>query len=237
MRRALIVIAKAPVAGRTKTRLVPPLTPDEAAKLSAAFLQDTVATGLQLEWERLSVIHPRGDGQLLRTQLPDDVRLVEQRGVGLGDALAYAFEHHFDEGFDRVVLIGSDNPTLPAVLIETAVRVLESQRDLSIGPTSDGGYYLIGMRQPYPVLFERIEWSTARVYTQTVERAKQCGLNVHSVAEWYDIDQPLDLDRLESDLRRMPSDVAVRTRATLSELAPLQVGGTSSVGVRPDCSA
>jgi hypothetical protein len=93
------------------------------------------------------------------------------------------------------------------------------------------------MRRPHPTLFERIAWSTSRVYAQTVQRAKEVGLDVHPVAEWYDVDTAADLQRLENDLRTMRPEVARHTRATLGRLTAPQVGGTSSVGVRPDRSA
>jgi rSAM/selenodomain-associated transferase 1 len=243
MRRALIVVGKAPVAGRTKTRLVPPLTPVEAAALYGAFLLDSVDLGLGLCWECVSVVHPRGEGAALRELLPREVSLLEQRSVGLGDALTHAFEHHLAQGFDRVVLIGSDNPTLPAAPIEGACAALTTARDIAIGPTPDGGYYLIGMAAPHLGVFDDIAWSTPRVYAQTLARAAALGLRVHPVPKWDDVDEPADLDRLHLELRSCSPDIAPHTRAALERLAAapnrvaLYAVGTSSVGVRPDRSA
>jgi rSAM/selenodomain-associated transferase 1 len=237
MRRALIVIGKAPVAGSTKTRLVPPLSAEEAAALYGGFLLDGVHLGLSLHWERVSVVHPRGDGDVLRGLLPSQVHLVEQAGSGIGQALRYAFECHFGEGFDRVVLIGSDNPTLSRRPVEDAYAALD-EHDVSIGPTADGGYYLMGLRGPWPGLFEGIDWSTARVWAQTLARAGVLGLTVRAVTPWYDVDTPEDLERLRADLRSSGSSVAPNTRLAMGRLGSPQVaGGTSTVGVRHERSA
>jgi uncharacterized protein len=218
MRRALIVVGKAPIAGRTKTRLVPPLTADDAAALYRAFLLDTLALAQSLHWERVSLIHPRGQSQDLRS-VAVGIDLVEQPRDGLGHALVHAFERHFDLGYDTVVLIGSDSPTLRKGPVEAALNGLQRGSDLVIGPTTDGGYYMIGMRQPHLGVFEGIAWSTPRVYTQTLERAAQLDLSVRAVDEWYDVDEPADLDRLQHDLGASAADVAPRTRTALRAIS------------------
>jgi rSAM/selenodomain-associated transferase 1 len=224
MRRALIVIGKAPEPGITKTRLVPFLAPEEAAALYRAFLLDAIEVGLSLGWERTSMVHPRGAEPALKAIVPRQIKLIEQGAGGLGSALAFAFEHHFEEGFERVVLIGSDNPTLPGGPIEQALAALDSH-DVSIGPTSDGGYYLIGLRRPHLELFEAIDWSTSRVYAQTMARAQELGLQVHAVREWYDVDGPADLDRLHRELRSVPEVIARNTRAVLRLLGAATASG------------
>src|SRR5436190_7986700 len=170
MPRALMVVGKAPRPGSAKTRLVPPLSPEEAARLYQGFLLDAVHLALQLGWEQTTIVHPSGDGQLLRALLPQrrTLALLEQQRPGLGHALAYAFEYHFAAGYDVVMLIGSDNPTLSTEPIHTASAALRDGHDLAIGPSADGGYYLIGMRQPHLGVFYRIDWSTSRVYAQTL---------------------------------------------------------------------
>lgn len=232
MRRALIIVGKAPVSGRAKTRLVPPLTFEAAAALYRAFLLDTVELGLNLGWERVTVVHPRQDGLPLRELLPQDAALLEQVEDGLGAALAHAFKHHLTEGFDRVVLIGSDNPTLPEEPIQQAGKALETH-DLAIGPCSDGGYYLIGMREPHLGVFENIEWSTPRVYDQTLQRAAELRLSVKNVRKWYDVDEATDLVRLYVELASSPV-LAPHTRTILELIYP---GGTSTDGVRPEREA
>src|SRR5438105_4563180 len=236
VRRALIVVGKAPVAGRTKTRLVPPLTAEQAAALSRGFLLDAISLGLSLQWERVTLVHPGGSSEVLQELVSANVHLLEQRGEGLSAALAFAFEHHFAAGFESAVLIGSDNPTLPAELLIEAEHALQTDCDLVLGPSVDGGYYLIAMRQPRPALFQNIDWSTPRVYGQTLERARQLGLRVRAVKEWYDVDEPADLDRLLHELATSPGSTAPHTRAALDDLH-VQAGGTSSVGLRPDRSA
>jgi len=217
MRRALLIVGKAPVPGRTKTRLVPPLSPDEAADLYRGFLLDCVSLGLDLGWERVSVVHPAGSRQVLGELLLPRVTLVEQSGHGLGDALASAFDRHLAEGFSKVVLISSDNPSLPIEPIRDACAALDDH-DMSIGPTADGGYYLIGLSAAHLGIFENIDWSTPRVYGQTLARARHLGLRVRAVQQWYDVDEPPDLDRLRRDLRSLPRAVAPNTRAMLERL-------------------
>lgn len=218
MRRALIVIGKAPLPGRTKTRLIPPFSPEDAATLYQAFLLDTLTLASSLEWDQTSLIHPVGHGRALRGLVPDRVRLVEQEGTGLGDALGSAFKSEFARGCDSAILIGSDNPTLSAEPVAAAQRALDDGADLAIGPSVDGGYYLIGMRQPRPGVFEDIEWSTPRVYQQTLERARNLGLRVDTVSAWYDVDEPSDLERLRQDLHVLPQHVAAHTRAALEAI-------------------
>lgn len=214
MRRALIVVGKPPEPGRAKTRLVPPLSEAEAAELAWAFLQDTCLAALGLGWERVSLVHPPGSLERLRTL---GVQLVPQRGHGLGDALAGSFADHAE--FDQTVLIGSDTPDLPLELVEQASRELAST-DVVIGPAADGGYYLLGLRRPHPGLFEGIAWSTERVYAQTVARAESLGLRTAILPGWADVDTPDDLRRLERQLRQVPDSVAVNTRRVLHRLAP-----------------
>jgi uncharacterized protein len=218
MRRALLIVGKVPEPGRTKTRLVPPLTAEEAADLYRGFLLDCIDLGLDLGWEQVSVIHPIGGRQPLADLLPPEVTLVEQSGNGLGDALSSAFERHLAEGFQRVVLISSDNPTLPLERIQAGCAAL-GNHDVSIGPTTDGGYYLIGMRSAHLGVFQNIEWSTPRVYAQTLGRARGLGLRVHAVRKWYDVDEPPDLVRLGRDLGALAPGVARHTRAVFDRLS------------------
>jgi uncharacterized protein len=221
MRRALIVIGKAPVPGAVKTRLAPPLTRQAAAALYSAFLTDTLDMATRLGWESIAVVHPKGDAPLLRVLAPSvtpSVTLLEQPGEGLGNALSFAFAWHFEQGYEKVVLIGSDNPTLGVEPILAAEAALGDSHDLAIGPTSDGGYYLIGMCQAHLAVFEAIEWSTQRVFAQTARRARALGLRVHSVEQWYDVDEPLDLERLRTDLARLPATVAPLTRACFKSM-------------------
>ncbi|HET6315582.1 MAG TPA: TIGR04282 family arsenosugar biosynthesis glycosyltransferase, partial [Chloroflexota bacterium] len=155
------------------------------------------------------------DGETLRTLLPDGVEHVAQRHTGLEAALREAFAYGFDRGHERVVLVDSDSPTLPLGILRDACTGLEDH-DVTIGPSADGGYYLLGLREPHGELFDGIAWSTHRVYEQTLDRA--AGLKVRSLQEWYDVDTPEDLRRLEADLAHQPAGTALHTRAVMERL-------------------
>jgi len=236
VRRAVVVIGKAPEPGRTKTRLTPPLTPDEAAALYSAFLRDTVETARSLGWDRVTVIYPPANGAraVLKRLLPGDVHLMPQPGSGLGEALSGAFVNHAAAGFDRVVLIGSDNPTLPRSLIDAGGAALDTH-DIVIGPATDGGYYLIGMDRPHRTLFERINWSTSLVYGETLDRAREAGLSVASCGTWDDVDTFDDLERLRAELYHLDPTVAPFTRAELARLRIQRVRARGSS--RPDTNS
>jgi len=219
MRRALLIVGKAPAPGQAKTRLVPPLSAQAAAELYRAFLLDTLDLAAGLGWERVSLVHPAGAGAALRPLLPPPVTLCEQRGRGLGDALRHAFAEHLAQGFTRVVLIGSDTPSLPPTAVADGCAALATH-DLSIGPSLDGGYYLLGLRTMQPALFEAIDWSTPRVLAQTLARASQLRLRVQRLPAWYDVDAPADLERLQRELQQAPATTAPHTRTTLARLRP-----------------
>ena len=220
MKRAIFLPGKAPRPGQTKTRLSPPLSPEQAATVYRGFLQDSVALAVSLGWERVTLTHPEPpetERELARL-VPAEVHFLPQRGADFGAVLSGGFGHHFDRGFDRVVLIGSDNPTLPAAVVEDAARALDDH-DLVIGPSTDGGYYLLGMAHHQPRLFEEIAWSTDVVYEQTLERARRLRLRVATVLTWYDVDTVAELERLRRDLAALPPSVAPATRAVLAELS------------------
>jgi rSAM/selenodomain-associated transferase 1 len=225
MLRALLIVGKPPIPGSTKTRLVPLLSAEDAAALYQGFLLDSVGLGLELGWEQVTVVHPRAGGPALAALLPSQVRLLEQPGQGLADALPYAFATHLAEGFSRVVLIGSDNPTLPRGLVEQACSSLDTH-EVSIGPSADGGYYLLGLREPHLGVFDAIEWSTSRVYAQTLARAERLGLSLRSVPEWYDVDEPADFAHLQRELAAAPASLAPHTRAALARLSRATAAAT-----------
>jgi rSAM/selenodomain-associated transferase 1 len=219
VRRALFLPAKAPRPGRTKTRLSPPLSLEQAADLYRAFLQDCVGLALALGPDRVAVRFPAEPGAEaeLAALLPPEVRLQPRPGDDFGQILRGGFEGHLAEGFERVVTIGSDNPTLPPSLVEAAWRGLDDH-DVVISRSADGGYCLLGMSRPQPGLFRDVAWSTDLVYEQTLERAHDLGLRVLPLAEWYDVDTVADLARVRADLASMPPDAAPATRAALAEL-------------------
>jgi len=217
MKRALIVIGKAPLAGQVKTRLIPPLTPRRAARLYTCFLLDCIALADGVPGVDVYLLYaPRpGAGRKLRKILPPHVRLLPQRGQGIGEGSAYGFQYLLSAGYDQVVLIGSDNPTLPVTYLRQAFRELK-HCDLVFGPTEDGGYYLIGMAQPHVGVFERITWSTTQVENQVRERAAALNLRVQDIPRWYDVDSVNELKRLAQEVKST-SRRAKRTRALLLE--------------------
>jgi rSAM/selenodomain-associated transferase 1 len=191
---AIGIMAKVPQSGRVKTRLVPPLTPDEASALSGCFVRD-VGASIAAAARSHPAIHgvavylPRGEEDALAGMLPDDFWLLPQRGGDLGERLLHAIEDLLAAGFASACLVNSDSPTLPERLLREAACALERPGDrVVLGPAADGGYYLVGLSRPHPRLFEEIAWSTPAVFGQTLERAREVGLEVHLLPEWYDVD-------------------------------------------------
>lgn len=237
---AVVIMAKEPVAGRTKTRLCPPLAPDEAAGFYEAMLADRSAQVARLEsvipavafaslGERPAPMHLVPAGFVAVPQPEGDL------GVGLEAAAA-----HFLAAGTPVVLVDSDSPTLPQIFLEEAVaRVRDAgERDLVIGPSEDGGYHLIGMARLERSLFRGVPWSTGGVMAATLERAVAAGLAVHQLPAWWDVDVAADLDRLRRSL--FQAWWPARTAAWLRRYrgAPLAPGGQSNaVTVAPPAAA
>jgi uncharacterized protein len=242
---ALAVMTKAPQAGRVKTRLVPPLTPEEAAELNKCFLRDTTATisstcsgGLgaptaagarlhtvaqraPLRCQPLAVYTPVGAESAYADVLPDDFSLLLQRGDTFGERLHFAVEDLFKCGFDSVCLIDSDSPTVPAENFAEAVELLSTSQDrVVLGPSDDGGYYLIGVKKSHRQLFEQIDWSTERVLNQTIQRATESGVEVKLLPTGYDVDDDASLRRLCNELlgEQGADSVASSTRKFLAGL-------------------
>ena len=202
----LAIMAKAPIAGEVKTRLTPLLTREESASLSSCFLQDTAtllsAVGDKHLVHRIGVYTPADRASLFANLLPPGFLLVPQRGEAFGQRLAFATDDLFALGFSSVCLIDSDSPTLPREVFEETIGVLThpSGSNLVIGPATDGGYYLIGLRRPCPSLFEEITWSSELVFEQTIVRARKLNLKSHILPEWYDVDDARSLQRLCEEL-------------------------------------
>jgi len=225
---ALAVMTKAPRAGRVKTRLTPPLSPEEAAALNTCFLRDTAAAILlTADGKRASgiaVYTPIGAEAAYVGILPDGFTLVPQRGEAFGERLTAATEDLLQLGFDSLCLIDSDSPTVPARAFTEAVNFLAQNKDsVVLGPSDDGGYYLIGLKKTHNRLFEAIDWSTELVLEQTIEAAREIDVPVHVLPTWYDVDDSRTLSRLCRELfGSNESDEngfgAPATRGFLSEL-------------------
>jgi rSAM/selenodomain-associated transferase 1 len=226
---ALAVMTKAPRAGMVKTRLVPPLTQDEAAKLNRSFLRDIAVgissaiseTGTDRAALGVGVYTPPGTEGDYENILPKEFFLIPQRGDHFGDRLIFAAEDLFKVGFGSVCLINSDSPTVPAESFSQAVKLLRLPGDrIVLGPCDDGGYYLIGLKSLHRELFEQIEWSTERVLEQTRQRAAEIGVEVKLLPVGYDIDDRETLRRLCGELlgENAPEGVAPNTRKFLTEI-------------------
>jgi rSAM/selenodomain-associated transferase 1 len=232
---ALAMMIKAPRPGASKTRLTPPLTPQEAAAISSCFLRDTTANiaqtvaacGHQHPAAGIAVYTPVGLEEAFTGLLPEGFCLVAQRGEPFGERLVHAAEDLLALGYGAVCLIDSDSPTLPAEALRLAVHALAQPGDrLVLGPSEDGGYYLIGLKHAHRRLFENIDWSTERVAAQTLARAAELGLAVVELPTWYDVDDAATLRMLCDELLGFngatddPEDVqgysAPRTREFLS---------------------
>lgn len=201
---ALIVVAKEPLPGSTKTRLCPPFTPETAAELYRCLMLDTLALMARLEGaDHVIAYTPPSARDHFEDATPNGFRLTPQQGADLGERLAAALGHHFDQGYQRVVIMNSDGPTLPLAHLEEAFSGLD-HADISLGPGHDGGYYLIGMKRLHRELFQGIAWSTERVIPQTMAICHRLGLRVHQLPEWYDVDVAADLLRLRHELQQCP---------------------------------
>jgi uncharacterized protein len=202
---ALAVMTKAPRAGEVKTRLVPPLTHDEAAQLNRAFLRDVAAAISAAAAGRIArgvaVYTPLGTEAAYENILPEEFFLIAQRGDKFGDRLIFAAEDLFTVGFGSVCLINSDSPTVPAENFSQAVELLRLPGDrIVLGPSDDGGYYLIGLKKLHREVFEQIDWSTERVLDQTLQRAAEIGGEVKLLPAGYDVDDRATLERLCNEL-------------------------------------
>lgn len=202
---ALAIMTKAPLAGKVKTRLSPPLRADEAASLNICFLRDTAASIAESasggRSHGVGVYTPVGAESAYDEILPPAFELVPQRGDAFGERLIFAIEDLLALGFESACLINSDSPTVPRDAFSQAVELLAQDGDrMVIGPSDDGGYYLIGLKKLHRRLFEEIDWSTERVLRQTKERAAEINLEVKQLPTWYDVDDLGTLSRLCAEL-------------------------------------
>lgn len=225
-RCALGIMTKVPEPGKVKTRLTPPLTPEEAARLNICFLQDLASSiseaGQTAPAQGVGIYTPIGAEAAYDAILPADFFLIPQRGHDFGERLLLAARDLLQVGFSAVCLINSDSPTVPASSFAAAANALAQEGDrLVLGPSDDGGYYLIGLRQPHAILFQEIDWSTERVLPQTLARASEAGLEVKQLPRGYDVDDRVTLQRLCQELLGAApeaSDLAPRTRKFLSDI-------------------
>lgn len=227
MKTCVIVFAKNPVPNQVKTRLVPALSPEQAATLYTAFLIDWCDTLAKLPGVDLIIAYtPAAARSDLQALIGDDIIYTPQLGADLGERLTSATQWATEQGYTKILLVGSDSPTLPTAYILKASTRLDS-RDVVIGPSTDGGYYLIGfsttnIAMTVPFIFEEIAWSTADVFQQTVARIQSLKASLGLLPPWYDIDTAEDLAFLQAHISAMrlvgETVQAARTESLLTEI-------------------
>jgi len=233
MKTACVVMAKEPRVESTKTRMSPPLTLEEAAGLYEALLKDTLTLVGSLAGVQMAVAVTPPDGLAYFEDLtPPNTLLLPIEGRDIGHCLSQVFERLFEagdnRGFDRVLALNSDGPSLPAGYIQQAVQALEGS-DLVFGPSEDGGYYLVGMKELHPTLFEGIDWSTERVLAQSLARAQDLELVVRQTPVWYDVDTASDLARLAAEMADIHPTSLAFTRQFLSSFDLSHLVGKDSI--------
>ena len=226
---AVAIICKAPRRGQTKTRLAAEIGEDAAAEISARFLRD-VGTCIEQVPAHLGrtgygVYAPAGAEPELRDLLPQSFGLLLQSDTNLGNVLYGAIDQLLGRGHDCVLLINGDSPTLPSRFLSDAIERLRKPGDrMVLGPASDGGYYLIGLKYPHRPLFSEIPWGTGSVARMTLERATQSALDYELLPEWYDVDDAQTFEWLKEELferstRFIGGGAALSTRDWFSRYA------------------
>jgi rSAM/selenodomain-associated transferase 1 len=234
---AVSIVCKTPGVGGGKSRLRPLLGAELAQGLSACFIRD-VAAALEAVPEALgrqlyALFSPAGSEAILRVLLPSPWTLVLRQEASVGTVLQASMAAFLADGHDGAIMVNGDSPTLPTRLVEQAIAALREPGDrVVLGPALDGGYYLVGLKNPHPRLFEDIPWSTPEVLARTLRRADEIGVPVTLLPIWYDVDEPQDFLRLQAELSgqaqgicaAVASGPAIHTRAFLAALThPLAV--------------
>ncbi len=209
---ALLVVAKRPQPGQTKTRLTPPLSPLEASQLYEHFLRDTLDLMRHVPNTKCIIAYLPEDEEGYFRSIAPDFDLLPQKGIDLGERLDNALIQCLTNGFEKAVIMDSDSPTLPADCLTRAFTALESA-DVTLGPCDDGGYYLIGLRRPAPRLLREVRMSTPDVLSDTLRLAAEENLRVQLLETWYDVDTAGELERLRAELANLQNGRAAHTRS------------------------
>jgi len=220
----LVVVAKAPVPGEVKTRLTPEFTSAEATDLYRCFIQDRIKEIGNLAGIDLAISYTPEDSEGYFAQfLSNGFHLFPQRGKDLGERLCNIFVDKLRGEYGAVSIIDSDTPDLPRSIVEQSFQLLVADRaDAVFGPCYDGGYYLVGMRQPHPELFQNIPWSTAKVLPQTLEKANRLGLQTKLLPQWNDLDTFQDLLEYYKKFQEKPGEADGAGRFTFRFLSNLK---------------
>lgn len=217
------VFARAPELGQVKTRLSPPLTTDEALALHRALVEDTLGSIDRLERPSLSklLLLSRPLRQASELDIPRGWSVGIQSSGGLGERMAHVFYTSFRRGVERVVILGSDSPTLPIEVVEEAFDRLRTA-EVVLGPAEDGGYYLVGARAWIPEMFQGISWGSSEVLSQTLAALRKNRHRYELLIPWYDVDRGEDLEKLRQEVdylaRFRPELVPARVAAALERL-------------------
>ncbi len=217
MSQALLIFARLPQPGKVKTRLTPYLPSEDAAKLYDCMVRDVLSRTACLGTAGRFLFHDEGRGaEEYFRGFGGGIVLQRQAGKDLGERLVNAFAAVFELGFRTAAVIGTDSPDLPLPFLGEAFDRLErGVADAVFGPTVDGGYYLVALRGPHPELFRGVPWSTGQVLEVSLRRADESGIRISLLPEWYDVDEPEDLERPGL---RGPHNGAPLTREFLAEL-------------------
>ncbi len=218
---AYVIFTREPVPGETKTRLMPYYTAEQCAELHKCILRD-IAEEMRGRCFDIVVAYTGGTPQFLRNTFGKSVRYIEQRGDGLGERMENAIHDVLDMGYEKVVLTGSDIPELEADTIETSFAML-SVSDVVIGPTSDGGYYLIGLKEPHHEVFDVKTYGVSTVFEQTVDSIRKTGLKIEIVDEYNDIDTKEDIAQLRRRIAENGWTVCTDTAHFINETLKISV--------------
>jgi rSAM/selenodomain-associated transferase 1 len=215
----VVIMAKEPRVGSTKTRLSPPLSPVDASRLYEAMLQDTISLISEFSGLDLAIaVTPPESIQYFQGITPDDTLYLPVACRDIGDCLSQSLGSLLEMGSPKAMALNSDGPSLPGEYISQALQLLD-HFDVVLGPSEDGGYYLIGIKKTYPELFSDIEWSTSFVFDQTMIKTEELGLTVGLLPPWYDVDTAADIDRLRTELVTLPPGSLQHTRIVLDQIA------------------
>jgi len=213
--RLLVIMAKAPKPGAVKTRLTPRLSLQAVTAFYRCLLDDTLALARSLVGVEIAIMCPDSDVNELASLTGQGVRVVAQKGEGLAAGLTSVFAHFVEGPQRRIIAFNSDSPHLPRSIIEEAFETLRAH-DLVVGPTDDGGYYLVGAKASHPTLFSGGGMGTSSALERLLSRARVLELSVGFEDPFYDIDVADDLIRLAAELQRAPAR-APRTAVWLKQ--------------------
>ena len=212
MTNTLLVVAKQPSAGQTKTRLCPPLSGEQAADLYECFLRDTLGIMRLVPNVRRVIGYLSENGEGYFHNLAPDMERIRQNGASLGERLDQLLNAALENGAEKALVMDSDSPNLPPDYLVMAFEQLD-RADVVLGPTEDGGYYLIGMKKPNPHLLLDVQMSTSHVLSDTLELARASGVSVALLPSWYDVDTIVDLERLRGELTQSKNGTGQQSRS------------------------